>query len=212
MRRNLFSLIIASVVLMTTAISASAQLTAQQAFASIPDRLMPLLDKNTRLDMIDYFNSGSSKASKNAMAGKSRITAITPEHVMIELTGASTCEIAVLPAGNDTLIAVINTVSTPAPDSKLRVYSSDWANELTDKVFTSPVLQDWLTDDGKKNLAEVETMVPFMLAGGTFEPQGPTYVLTNKVSEFLTDEVYKPMANYFKPSLSYRWNGKKFVR
>ena len=40
--------------------NASARLTAAGAFADAPAPLFPLLDKNARLDMIDYFNSGSA--------------------------------------------------------------------------------------------------------------------------------------------------------
>lgn len=208
--RNLF---IAAVALVAAAMPVSAQMTAADALKTIPDKLMPLLDKNTRLDMIDYYNSGSSTPSKNAMAGKSRILSLTPDHAVIELTSASSCEIAILPAGNDTLIALVNTVATPAPDSKLKIYTSDWSNDVTDKVFVAPTIDDWLTDEGKKNIDEVETMVPFMLAGGTFSNDGGTqYLLTNKIAQFLTEEVYKPMSSYFKPSITYKWNGKKLSK
>lgn len=203
----------AAAALVAAAMPVSAQLTATEALKTIPDKLIPLLDKNTRLDMIDYYNSGSATASKNAMSGKSRILALTPEHVVIELSSASSCEIALLPAGNDTLIAFVSTVATPAPDSRLKIYTSEWSNDVTDKVFVAPSLDDWLTDEGKKNIDEVETMVPFMLAGGSFTTDnGTQYVLTNKVAQFLTEEVYRPMSSYFKPTLSYKWTGKKLSK
>ena len=65
---------------------AFAQLTASRAFAEAPQSVFPLLDHNTRLDMIDYFNSGMTTASKNNMDGKSRITALTPNKVEISMT------------------------------------------------------------------------------------------------------------------------------
>lgn len=204
--RNIF----AAALLILSAATAWGQLTAAKAFSTMPDKLMPLLDRSTRLDMIDYFNSGSSTPSKNSMAGQSRIMELTPQTAVVQLSPASTCEIALLPAGSDTLIAVISTVATPAPDSKLHVYTSDWSRDLTSQVFTAPQLTDWLTGDGRKNIAEVETMVPFMLAGGKYDPATGSYVLTNNVSQFLTEEVYKPMSGYFQPTLVYKWNGKRF--
>ncbi|MDE6263731.1 MAG: DUF3256 family protein, partial [Paramuribaculum sp.] len=88
--------------------AAFAQLTASKAFADAPQNVFPLLDHNTKLDMIDYFNSGMATASKNAMDGKSRITAITPAKVDISMTDASTYELALLPtADGHTVVALI---------------------------------------------------------------------------------------------------------
>lgn len=204
--------LIAAALLILSAIPAPAQLTAAKAFTTMPGKLMPLLDRSTRLDMIDYFNSGSSTPSKNSMAGQSSIRELTPQSVVVQISPASSCEIALLPAGSDTLIAVINTVATPAPDSKLHVYSSDWSRDLTAQVFTAPELSDWLTSDGRKNISTVETMVPFMLSGGKYDPATNSYELTNNVSQFLTEEVYKPLSGYFQPKLVYKWNGKRFSR
>ncbi len=46
------------------------QLTATEAFSSAPASVLPLIDYITRLDMIDYYNSGSATASKNVMQGR----------------------------------------------------------------------------------------------------------------------------------------------
>lgn len=46
---------------------ANAQLTASKAFADAPASVFPLLNRNARLDMIDYFNGGMSTASTNAL-------------------------------------------------------------------------------------------------------------------------------------------------
>ncbi len=206
--RNIFA---AGVLMLAGTVNVSAELNATQAFTDAPDRIIPLLNRSTRLDMLDYFNSGSQHASKNAMNGQSKITELTPGHLVVSLTPASSCEIAVIPAGNDTLIAMVNTVDTPAPDSKLKIYTSDWSQDITDKVFTAPELTDWLTDEGRKNIGEIETMIPFMLSSGSFSEDGLTYRLTNNISQFLTPEVYNPISSYFKPALTYKWNGKRLT-
>ena len=43
--------------LLAVAMAAMAQLTARTAFAEAPSSVFPLLDKLTRLDMIDYFEA-----------------------------------------------------------------------------------------------------------------------------------------------------------
>lgn len=185
-----------------------ARLTAAGAFTDAPASLFPLLDRNTRLDMIDYYNSGSATASQNAMQGKSRITVLNPDDIKISMTDASSYQISLLPTGNDTIIAVIQTVATPAHDSHVNFYSRTW-QELKGNYFTPPVMSDWLTDSGKKNDGEVSAMVPFMLAEYVYDPATSTLSLTNNLKEFLSPDVYQLVADYLKPSLIYRWDGKQ---
>ena len=103
-----------------------ARLTAAGAFTDAPASLFPLLDRNTRLDMIDYYNSGSATASQNAMQGKSRIIALNPDDIKISMTDASSYQISLLPTGNDTIVAVIQTVATPAHAGHVNFYSRTW--------------------------------------------------------------------------------------
>ena len=185
-----------------------ARLTAAGAFTDAPASIFPLLDRNTRLDMIDYFNSGSATASQNAMQGKSRVTAMTPDDIRIAMTDASSYQISILPAGNDSIIAVIQTVATPAHDSHISFYSRSW-QELKGNYFTAPVMDEWLSESGKQNDGEVAAMVPFMLAEYVYDPATATLSLTNNLREFLSPDVYQTVADYLRPSLSYRWDGKR---
>lgn len=100
--------------------------TISDAFATVDEDIIPLLDRNARLDMIDYFNSGMDRPSANALSGHSSITRMDDMSMRISLTDASSYQLAALPAGADTLVAVIATVLTPAPDSRMAVYTRSW--------------------------------------------------------------------------------------
>lgn len=185
-----------------------ARLTAAGAFADAPASMFPLLDRNTRLDMIDYFNSGSTTESQNAMQGKSRVTSLTPDDIKVDMTDASSYQISLLPSGNDTIIAVIQTIATPAHDSHINFYNRSW-QELKNGCFTPPAMDDWLSESGKKNDGEVAAMVPFMLAEYVYDPATSTLSLTNNLKEFLSPDVYQLVSDYLRPSLTYRWDGKR---
>lgn len=206
-------LILATVLgaVMCAPMGVKAQTAVVDAFKSAPAAVFPLIDSSTRLDMIDYYNSTSNVGATNALSGRSRITELTPESMRIAMTSSSHYQVVALPMGNETLTAVLTTVLTPAPDSKMTVYSSDWSNAVTDKVFSRPVLKDWLTADGRKNIDEVEMLVPFLLVGYDFDPATKTLTLTNNVASFLSEEVYEIVKPYFHNQLQYSWNGKKFV-
>lgn len=188
-----------------------AQITASSAFADAPQSVFPLLDRNTRLDMIDYFNNGMSTPSANLLNGKSRVTSITPMKLGVEMTDASTYEIAVLPAKSDTLVAVISTVATPTPDSRMTIYSRDF-NEVPGSAFVRPEVKDWLTPEGKKNSAEVDILVPFMLVSYSYDPDSRTLTLTNNTGKFLSADVYEIVKPYLMETLTYQWDGSKFSR
>lgn len=190
----------------------SGQLTASQAFIDAPKSVFPLLDYMSKLDMVDYFNNSLSTPSTNALNGKSRIVAMEPLKICVEMTNSSTYELDLLTtAKGDTVIALISTVATPAHDSQLTVYSSDWSTNITEKIFDKPVLDDWLTAEGKSNKGDVEALVPFLLIGYTYNPESNLLTLTNNTKEFLSTDIYDIVAPYFLSSLNYKWDGKKFV-
>lgn len=184
-----------------------AQLTAEQAFADAPSSIFPLLDKNARLDMIDYFKSGSSTPSQNAFQGTSRITALSPAQVSVAMTDATKYDIIVLPQGGAQIIALIQTVATPAPDSHITFYNSSWS-QLKETLFTPPTMQDWLTAKGAKDSSQVSNLVPFMLASYSYDPATSVLTLTNNLKAFLSADIYSMISSDLLPSLTYKWNGK----
>ncbi len=121
------------------------------------------------------------------------------------MTDASTWDFIILP-GKTPMIAVITTVATPAPDSRMTVYSSDWNRDLTAQVFKKPTLDMWLTPEGKKNRAEVDMNVPFMLVSYNYDPASQTLTLNNNVKQFVGDDVYSMVENYLLPKLTFRYN------
>ncbi|HRF69589.1 MAG TPA: DUF3256 family protein [Muribaculum sp.] len=187
--------------------NASARLTAAGAFADAPAPLFPLLDKNARLDMIDYFNSGSATPTQNALQGKSRVTALTPDDIKIAMTDASSYQISILPYGNDSIIAVIQTVAAPAHDSHISFYNRRW-EKMSAPLFKAPDLDAWLTSDGDKDASNVAALIPFMLAKYDYDNATAVLTLTNNLQEFLSPDVYKMVSASIHPVLKYRWTGK----
>ena len=93
-------------------------------FASAPASVFPLLDHNARLDMLDYFSNNMSTPTANNLDGRSAITAMSPTDLTVRLTDSSSAQIALLTAGNDTVVALISTVATPGLDSSISFYDT----------------------------------------------------------------------------------------
>ena len=188
-----------------------AQLTASEAFASAPQGVFPLLDKNTRLDMVDYYRNGMSTASQNSLDGRSMITEMTPESITVKITDSSAAQLAVLTSPKGQIIALINTVATPGLDSNIRFYDSEWRLLDGSGIFSKPDWKEWMTAAGQENSDEVTMQVPFMLSSYRIDPVTSRLTLTNNLSRFLDKEVYESLSSYLRPSLTYDWTGKKFV-
>lgn len=183
-----------------------------ETFKSAPSSVFPLLDKDTRLDMLDYYSNGMSTPSKNELGGNSRIDSLTDDFMHIDMTAASDVQLARLSGGKSDLVLVISTIETPAPDSRLAVYSADWTKNLTDKAFNPPAMKDWLTSEGRKHSGEVLSAVPFMIVGYSYDPSSKTLTLTNNIKSFIGEDVYKNIAPALTDTITYIWNGSKFQR
>lgn len=202
-------LLLSVITLLLSGLTATAQLTAAEAFTSAPADIFPLLDKNTRLDMVDYYNSGLSTPSANRLQGRSAITSLTPATLTVKITDSSSAQIALLPIGNDTIYAVVSTVATPGLDSTLKFYDKTWRQLPADKYFSRPEWKDWVSPG--HDVSEVTAYTPFMLASYFIEPETGTLTATNNLSTFLDEDTYKDLLPALNTSLIYLWNGKRFI-
>lgn len=203
------------IVTLMAAMGCYAQVTTDvsEVFANAPSSVFPLLDMNTRLDMVDYFKSGMSTPSQNALEGKSQITELTHDYMDVRMTDSSTAQLIMLPAGTQEYVALINTVASPGLDSNMKVFlyeNGEWGDaQLT--AFTKPGWKEWLTDGGQSHREEVEMQVPFMLVSYKYNPSSKELILTNNLSKFLDKDLYEDIADYLRSQLTYTWNGSKFV-
>lgn len=208
MIRRIYSIIAVIVLLAVMQPEISAQITAADVFVNAPAGVFPLVDRNKRLDMIDYYRSGSSTPTTNDLTGQSRVTALANDDIKVIMTAASRYQISLLPLGGDTIVALIKTVNTPAPDSYVEFYTTDW-EKIDKRLFDAPGTGDWLSETGKKNRKDAEDSVPFVLAGYEYDRETGGLVLTNTMAEYYAADEYERVKSWLKPVLSYRWTGKK---
>ncbi len=209
--KRLFSLI---VILSAAAIAAMAQLTAAEAFINAPTSRFPLIQKMKRMDMVDYKNSGVDKPSDNLLGGKSKILSLTPEKIVVEVCegGLSVTSISVDKSNRgDTVLIVTADVATPAPDGAVSFFTSDW-KPLAGDIFNAPVTADWIKPQFKKQIREIENLLPFVLASYSYDPLDHTLTLTPSVKQYLPESDYDKVKEMLSDKLVYRWNGKKMVQ
>ncbi len=190
------------------ALTASAQLTAESAFTSAPAEVFPLLERNSRLDMIDYFRSGLETPTANRLDGGSRVTSLTDKEVALSLSDASCAQLVLLPAGSDTLIAVVKTLSMPGKDSTVKFYTSSWKPVDSADLFKAPSMEDWIAKG--HSVREVSDVTPFMISSIAIAPESGNLTVTNNLSSFLGPDVYGSVASALLPTLTYTWDGRRY--
>jgi lipoprotein len=185
---------------------------AMDAFINAPARIFPALDHMTRMDMADYFNSGSPKPSKNVFKGDTRITAATPAQVTVATTDISQAEITVLPVKGDSIIMLITTLDTPSPDSSVKFYTYPGWEPVKNELFTAPGLDDWISEGDTTSRDDLENAVPFILAKAVYDPTAGTLTLENDPESYLSIEDAKVAKKALKDKLVYRWDGRRMEK
>lgn len=170
--------------------------------------ILPLFDHTQRLDMVDYFNAGmADRSDNNLLGGTSKIQTIEPDRLILSAGNAATLEISLLPTKKDTIVAFIETLETPAPDSNIRFFDLSW-HELN--IFKEPDITSWTLNKRHEN--EVARLVPFMLASATFDPTAQELIYTNNVTQWLDSETAAQATSLMAGQLRFKWNGTSFKR
>ena len=206
--RRFFSIVLLSMALLPLTGFAR---TVADLFATEPGNIFPLLTRTNRLDMVDYYYSGQLVPIQNNLTGESRLLELDSAYLKVQTSGSRVVEMLMRQVGKDTVITVIETVMTPVPDSRLTQWNVHWQRYVSDKLFSMPSIDDCLVKKMSRELrADLQAAMIFPLIQLTFKGENHDIIeATHGLDRFLAPEEYKRFAEYFKPSLSYRFNSLK---
>lgn len=194
-----------------TAAVAGMAMTPREAFVNAPREIIVAIDSITRLDMLDYYDSGSQGASRNAFGGEASVKMLNDEMITVATTKSSEVTISLLPCGRDTMFLVINTLALPAPDSYAAVYHSDWtlASDRHQPADHND-LSLWLDSNARGHESGIENAVPFIPAIYTYTDGVLT--MTHTLRRLLGDTDYEFVMPYMKKTIGYRWDRGKWKK
>ncbi len=182
-------------------------------FAIEPGNIFPLLTRTSRLDMVDYYNSGQQVAVPNNLAGEARLLEMDSAYLKVQTSGSRVVEMRMRKAGKDTVVTVIETVLTPVPDSRLTQWNAHWQRYTSDKIFVKPGIDDFIVRKMPGELrADLQDAMIFPLVQLTFTGENHDIIeATHGLEQFLVPSEYKRFSDYLKPSLSFRFKGLKII-
>ncbi len=180
-------------------------------FAIEPGNIFPLLTRTNRLDMVDYYNSGQIVEVPNNLMGGSSLLELDSAYLKVKTSEGRIVEMRMRTAGKDTVITVIETVMTPVPDSRLTQWNVHWQRYTSDRLFQMPGIDDFIVKKMSPDTrADLQTVMVFPLIQLTFKGERHDIIeATHGLEQFLAPVEYKRFAEYFKPSISYRFDGLK---
>ena len=188
--------------------NASAQ-SLREAFVKMPVGLLPLLQGNDRLDLLDLYDAKLDIKVTNRLDGKSSLKELTADYLLLSLSPSSSMQIKMLPSHNgDTLLCVVNTVTAEAADSRIRLYTKDW-QPVNEAFFAPPAIADFFTPSD--SVGELLDLVDIYLVELKLSPDDNTLVAEYTLPRYMTKED----AERVLPSLHkivYVWDGKEFRR
>ncbi|MDE7385770.1 MAG: DUF3256 family protein [Muribaculaceae bacterium] len=204
---NLTKYILLPLLLVAGGISASA-LTPREAFIKAPADIIETIDSITRLDMLDYYDSGSSVASRNAFGGEASVRSANDVSITVSTSNVAEVTLIPLAAGRDSVLLVINTLALPTPDSYAVTYDQNWHLATGMSLPDHNSLDLWMLPSGRNVRDKIENAIPFVPAIYTFNDG--TLTMTQTLSKLIPADDYTFVKPYLRPSISFKWTGKNW--
>ena len=120
----------------------------RQQFLSIPDSLLPYLDRDKRTELTDLYDIKQNALEEalmdasvvNRFRESSAIDTLTENYLRLTLNKSATWEMKLISAdGDDFVVGISHTVKGECPESRVCIYTRDW-KLLSDTIFTSESL------------------------------------------------------------------------
>lgn len=141
-------------------------------FAEASGEIFNSLSYSARYQLLNnYTSKKTSEVLNNLSTSESRILQLNDDHMVVATSAGKTVELKLLAVSKrDTVIAVVETVATPAKDSRLSFYDLKW-NKLDDNKFIEqPTLDDFISPRATRGERdELWRLVSFAMIGLHFE-------------------------------------------
>lgn len=112
------------VVLLVTSVQAKSL---KDLWVSMPDSLLPTLDRNLRLELVELEEMGVKPNVKNLLDEECDMDTLTNDYLEFTTSKAARLQMIYLPSSaGDSILCVIKTFRAPSKESEIRFYDQGW--------------------------------------------------------------------------------------
>lgn len=209
MNRVKYMMVCACLLLVSTGVGAKSM---KDLLVSMPDSLLPYLDKNLRQEMPELQEMGVKAEVKNLLGENSVMDTLTADFLQIRMSKLSTLQMKKLPAeaGSDSLLCVVKTFAGPEKESELYFFDQNWKpvdvdfdlNSLAASLVQKP---DTMSEE---RFDELKKMIEPQMVNAMLLQHENAMVVRLSLPLLSADD--KKAVNVIKLQRKFNWNGKTF--
>ncbi|MDR2916645.1 MAG: DUF3256 family protein [Tannerella sp.] len=182
-------------------------------FVKMPDDMVVQLEEAWRKDLVDLYKSGKTATLENTMQGKSTLSKLTEDYMLLKSTEYSTIELKLLPLVNNTyIICMIETVYAPVADSRVIFYTTEWQRVPSDGLFT-PVVEEWFWKEDHTSLEflDAKSRLDMYLVKYSLSEEDMILTAEYTTPQYLDEEYQGKVEPFLKtePKI-YEWKSGRF--
>lgn len=197
-------------VLAMVAIAGMQARTVGDIFVASTDDALNVIPQNDRAEMLAYLReAGRVVPTETAYGEEAVLLRATDNYLKVRMSCASQIEMLMLTHKRDTVVLVVETVETPAPDSRIMAIDTKGNPLPLDRVFKEPQMKDFVrvTKGTKKKREDVLKCVRFPLISYTVNDSAMTLTARQNLKDFMSADDYAEIAPYLTDSLTFRAKG-----
>lgn len=187
----------------------------REIWTSLPDSLLPYVDRNHRLEMVEFIDMNLNGDVDNLFGGKSEMDTITTDYIGLTLSQSSSMQIKRLPvAGGDSLLCVVKTYLGPAAESEVAFYHQDWTPASVMLSLDSTGTARWMPrllvkpdTMSEEHFVHYKTFISPYIVGARLSPDDDNLELRLSLPMPVREE--KQALEAMTPSFSLRWDAVK---
>ncbi len=187
-----------------------------RVLCSEPGRVFADLSAGTRAEMLAYYIGGRVVPKDTDLGEKAQLDTVTNDYLRITTSVCRSVQLRLLTrGGRDTVVAVVETVKTPVPDSRISFYDTRWRELSAKRVMGRvPQLADFVRRGvDAKRAAEALADVDFPMITLDFEGPGfGSLAARQRLKEFYSASDYKRLEPVLTDVVRYAVSGAKLVR
>ncbi len=194
-----------------TCLSLSAQLSAKSMkdiWLSMPDSLLPYLNKNLKTELIDLADMKVKAEVTNLLDGKTVLDTLTADYLSVRLTRGTELQLKRLHSiQGDSLLCVVRTFMAPEPESTVSLYTMDWV-KLKDCSWPTTSLLQKPDTMSLQRFHELQLLIEPALVKASLKIDEDVLLL--QLSSGLVDEKDKIMLQPILLQRKLKWTGDFF--
>lgn len=200
--------------LLTFATNMSAK-SLNELWVSMPDSLMPMVNKSQRIEFLDLKNLGVKAEVDNLLGESCQLDSVTSDYLKLTTSPSSLYEMRLLPqTSGDSLLCIVRTFSAPEKESELKFYDQEW-KELEGTSLLPSNLSDvslyMQAKPGTMSLEryhELQAMIEPQMFHLTWSEDGNE--LVSQLSLPLLGKEEKAQMLALLMQRKFKWDGEKF--